>query len=80
MDQEVDGSGKVLDGYQNKGCKAYFLPLDNGTYNFDWTSNYQVLTAVHLKPKPSLFTKTNTFTLPAGDRKTVIQAFKKAIM
>jgi hypothetical protein len=28
--QEIDKSGIVLEGYQNKECTAYFLPHDNG--------------------------------------------------
>lgn len=27
--QEIDKSGKVLEGYQNKECTAFFLPHDN---------------------------------------------------
>ena len=60
--------------YQNKLCKAYYLPLDNGGYPFEWVSNYQVLTAVHLNP---LKTKNRTFTLPAGDKKTATEAMEK---
>ena len=48
--QEMDKNGKVLTGYQNKECKAFYLPLDNGGYGFEWVSNLQVICAVHLKP------------------------------
>ena len=54
--QEVDANDKVFtDGsgvptYQNPGCKAYYLPLDNGGSPFEWVSNFQVITAVHLQP------------------------------
>ena len=50
------------------------MPLDNGGYPFEWVSNYQVLTAVHLNP---LKTKNRTFTLPAGDKKTATEAMEK---
>ena len=53
---------------------GYYLPLDNGGYPFEWVSNYQVLTAVHLNP---LKTKNRTFTLPAGDKKTATEAMEK---
>ena len=32
--QEMDKNGKILSGYQNKECKAFYLPLDNGGYGF----------------------------------------------
>ena len=48
--QEMDKNGKVLTGYQNKECKAFYLPLDNGGYGFEWVSNLQVICAIHLKP------------------------------
>ena len=50
------------------------MPLDNGGYPFEWVSNHQVLTMLHLKPHKS---KNRTFTLPAGDRKTAEQALQK---
>ena len=71
--QEMDKNGKVLTGYQNKECKSFYLPLDNGGYGFEWVSNHQVICAVHLKPS----NKNRTFTLPAADRKTVTEAMKK---
>ena len=49
--QEVDANGTVfLDcdkcpTYQNKGCKGYYLPLDNGGFPFEWVSNLQVISA-----------------------------------
>ena len=72
--QEMDKNGKVLTGYQNKECKAFYLPLDNGGYGFEWVSNLQVICAVHLKPTQG---KNRTFTLPAADKKTVTEAMKK---
>ena len=72
--QEIDKNGKVLTGYQNKECKAFYLPLDNGGYGFEWVSNLQVICAVHLKPSGG---KNRTFTLPAADKKTVTQAMSK---
>jgi hypothetical protein len=78
--QEVDSKGKVFMGrdrmptYQNKGCKSYYLPLDNGCFPFEWTSNLQVITAVHLKP---LKTKNRMYTMPAADKQTVEEAMKK---
>ena len=75
--QEVDANDKVFtDGsgvptYQNPGCKAYYLPLDNGGSPFEWVSNFQVITAVHLQPHK---TKNRTFTLAAKDKKTVVDA------
>ena len=60
--------------YQNHSCKAYYLPLDNGGYGFEWVSNYQVITMVHLKPSP---TKSRTYGLPAADKKTVTTAMAK---
>ena len=54
--QEADAKGKVfvdsakVPTYQNKGCKAYYLPLDNGCFAFEWVSNLQVITPIHLKP------------------------------
>ena len=63
--QEVDANGTVFkdtngtETYQNRGCKGYYLPLDNGSYAFEWTSMHQVMTAVHLKPHSS---KSRTFT------------------
>ena len=71
--QEIDKSGKVLEGYQNKECTAYFLPHDNGGYPFEWVSNLQVICPVHLSPHPD---KNRTFKLPAADRKTVTEAMK----
>ena len=52
------------------------VPLDNGSYAFEWTSMHQVMTAVHLKPHSS---KSRTFTLPAGDKKTVNEALRSAV-
>ena len=49
----MDKNGKVLLGYQNKECKAFFLqylPLNNGAYGFEWVSDMQVICVVHLKP------------------------------
>ena len=63
----MDKNGKVLTGYQNKECKAFYLPLDNGGYGFEWVSNLQVICAVHLKPTQG---KNWTFTLPAANKKT----------
>ena len=77
--QEVDASGKVfVDGdkvptYQNKGCKGYYLPLDNGGFPFEWVSNMQVICAVHLK---QFLTKNRTYQLPAPDKKTIVAAMK----
>lgn len=77
--QEVDAYGKVfMDGdkvptYQNKGCKGYYLPLDNGNFPFEWVSNMQVICAVHLKP---FTTKNRTYMLPAPDKKTIVAAMK----
>ena len=62
--QEADGEGKVLSGFQNKSCKVYYLTLDNGSFPFEWVSNLQVISVVHLKPHVS---KNRTFTLSAGD-------------
>ena len=45
-----------------------------GGYPFEWVSNHQVLTTVHLNP---LKTKSRTFTLPAGDKKTAVEAMEK---
>ena len=78
--QEVDANGKVFVGrdkvptYQNKGCKGYYLPLDNGGFPFEWTSNLQVITAVHLKP---LKTKNRMYTIPAADKRTIEESMKK---
>ena len=77
--QEVDASGKpFLDRnkvptYQNKGCKAYYLPLDNGGFPFEWVSNHQVITAINLNP---MKTKNRTYQLPAADKKTVETGMK----
>jgi len=73
--QEVDANNQIFthSTYQNKGCKAYYLPLDNGGYPFEWISNLQVITVVHLCPHT---TKSRTYTLPAADKKTVINAMK----
>ena len=73
--QEVDANSKTLidPPYQNKGCKAYYLPLNNGGYAFEWISNLQVITPVHLCP---LKTKSRTYTLPISDKKTVTNAMK----
>ena len=49
------------------------LPLDNGGFPFEWVSNLQVISAVHLKP---LKTKNRTYQLPAADKKTVETAMK----
>ena len=75
--QEIDAKGSVLSGYQNKGCKGYHLPLNNGDYAFEWVSNLQVISAVHLKPHP---TKNRTFTLPPGDKKTLMDALAKLLV
>ena len=58
--------------YQNSGCKAYYLPLDNGGYPFEWVSNYQVISAIHLQPHK---TKNRTFVLSAKDKKTLAASF-----
>ena len=71
--QEMDKNGKVLSGYQNKECKSFYLPLDNGGYPFEWVSNMQVICAVHLKP---FTTKNRTYMLPAPDKKTIVAAMK----
>ena len=78
--QEVGADGNIFKdanghaSYQNAGCKSYFLPLDNGHYPFEWVSNFQVITAVHLKAHP---TKNRTFILAAKEKKTVTEAMKK---
>ena len=74
--QERDAKGQLLTDppYQNKACKEYFLPLDNGGYPFEWVSNHGVLTMLHLKPHKS---KNRTFTLPAGDKRTADQALRE---
>ena len=75
--REVDANGKVfktsrgIPTYQNKGCKAYYLPLDNGLYPFEWVSNFQTITAVHLQPHK---TKNRTFVLAAKEKKTIVDA------
>ena len=71
--QEIDKNGKVLTGYQNKECRGFYLPLDNGGYGFEWVSNLQVITAVHLKPHA---TKNRTYQLPATNKKTVVAGMK----
>ena len=54
-----------------------YLPLENGGYAFEWVSNYQVMTPVqHLILKP-LAARNRTYTLPAGDKKTVTEAGEK---
>ena len=70
------GTGKVPT-YQNKDCKGYYLPLDNGMYAFEWISNLQVICPVHLKPTA----KNRTYQLPAPDKKTLIEAlsFEKEV-
>ena len=75
--QETKANGEVIkDQYQQKECKQFYLPLDNGGYPFEWVSNLQVITAVHLK---SHITKNRTFTLPGADKKTIVEAFKKMV-
>jgi hypothetical protein len=76
--QEVDANGKVfldkdkVPTYQNKGCKGYYLPLDNGGFPFEWTSNLQVISAVPLKPK----NKNRMYSMQTTDKKTVDEAMK----
>ena len=73
--QEAKADGTVLrNQYQHKDCKAFYLPLDNGGYAFEWVSNNQVLTPVHLAPSPSI---NRLYTLPGGDKKTVQSEFRK---
>ena len=78
--QEAKADGTIIKGprgapvYQHKECKAYNLPLDNGGYGFEWTSNYAVITKVKLNPSK---TKNRLFTMPAPDKKTVVDAAKK---
>ena len=73
--QEADKTGKVLrNAFQHKDCKTYYLPLDNGGHAFEWVSNLQVITAVHLQ---SMLTKNRTYILPAPDKKTIVEAFEK---
>ena len=48
-------------------------PLDNGGFPFEWVSNLQVISAVHLKP---LKTKNRTYQLPAANKKTVKTTMK----
>ena len=65
-------------------CRVMHRAIDNSQLSrhniplppspFEWVSNYQVLTAVHLNP---LKTKNRTFTLPAGDKKTATEAMEK---
>ena len=63
---------------QRRRCtkRMWVLPAtgQRGGYPFEWVSNYQVLTAVHLNP---LKTKNRTFTLLAGDKKTATEAMEK---
>ena len=78
--QEAKADGTVIKGprgapvYQHKECKAYNLPLENGSYGFEWTSNYAVISKVKLNPSK---TKNRLFTMPAPDKKTVVDAAKK---
>ena len=77
--QEMDANDKVFKDaggqatYQNPGCKAYYLPLDNGGYPFEWVSNHQVISAIHLQPHK---TKNRTFLVAAKEKKTVVDAMK----
>ena len=49
------------------------LPLDNGGYPFEWVSNHQVISAIHLQPHK---TKNRTFLVAAKEKKTVVDAMK----
>ena len=60
--------------FQHKECKGYNLPLDNGQYPFEWVSNYQVITAVHMEPIPGA---PRHFRLPADNKKTIVDFLKK---
>ena len=46
---ELDKNGKVLEGYGNRTCTAYRLPISDHQPVFEWTSNHQVLCAVTLQ-------------------------------
>ena len=57
---------------------SYYLPLDNGGFAFEWMSNLQVITPVHLKPCAHV-TKNRAYNLPASatDKKTVVEALNQ---
>ena len=47
--EEVDAAGEPLPQYGNTACRGFRLPVTNGGYAFEWTSNHQVACPVTLK-------------------------------
>ena len=72
--QEMDAKGNILKGYQQRGCQSYYLPLDNGGYPFEWTSNLQAICPVELNPLPN---KNRTYKLQPNSKKMVVVGMKK---
>ena len=72
--QEMDARGNILKGYQQRGCQSYYLPLDNGGYPFEWTSNLQAICPVELNPLPN---KNRTYKLQPNSKKMVMEGMKK---
>ena len=66
--------GNILKGYQQRGCQSYYLPLDNGGYPFEWTSNLQAICPVELNPLPN---KNRTYKLQPNSKKMVTEGMKK---
>ena len=66
--REVDGAGSLLEGYQNKECKAYKLTLDNDKEPYYWTSNLQLVSKVYMRKHPS---QPRTHSINANDKKMV---------
>ena len=73
--REVDASGHMLTGYQNKNCKGYKLTLNNDGEPFYWVGNVQLISKVYLKKHPS---QARTYTLNNKD-KHMVNAKKKAL-
>ena len=74
---EMNASGKVLPGYQNKSCKHYHLPLHSvPTHAFEWISSYQVLCKVLLTKHK---TKRRVHNMPAPHHRRAQELFNAEI-
>ena len=73
--REVGADGQPLQThrYQQPGCKAYELCLENDGVPFAWISTLQIISKVYLH---KWTTKARTYSLPASDKKMLSQKVK----
>ena len=74
--REVDRSGRLLHGYQNKSCAGYQLMEDNDEELFYWTANVQIISKVYLAKHP---TQRDVRTLNRSDTKMLKDSLSKKL-